>query len=474
MTLNSKIIKNFPFAVVNKSASTTTLLNFLELPSDCKNWLCQKFTDKKTGRLNAYLLSEYVKKMRLKPEEFNMKMLEARHSSNGQIKFLSKVRIEFDYDKDIIKFFLDEYQLPKKTSTSVEWNVISKYKSYFLNPNGVWGEITIQYDCSKLEMINFVPLCPYSYDLKTFREKREHFTLEEWIDVLLGGLGFNSNAYDKEGKIALLERFLPLVESRLNMIEASIKGSGKSYCYSQVSKYSWLTAGSLSRATAFYNNTTKKTGYFFSNDTVTFDEIQTMAVNKPEEMAGMLKTYLESGEVRIGNFVGNADAGLTLVGNVNINKTDFEKQNVLNGLPKMWNESAVIDRFSLIIDGIKIGRFSENKRATGFNLSAEYLTGMFHELRSEFYYRAIIDEMLIAEEDCDVRNFEQIKRVATALLKLLFPHVTSVDDIDVDEFREWVLEPAIKGRYLVLCQLRFIDGKEYNAIKMPKIKIKNA
>ena len=66
-----------------------------------------------------------------------------------------------------------------------------------------------------------------------------------------------------------------------------------------------------------------------------------MAVNKPEEMAGMLKTYLESGEVRIGNFVGNADAGLTLVGNVNINKTDFEKQNVLSGLPKMWNESAI-------------------------------------------------------------------------------------------------------------------------------------
>ena len=52
--------------------------------------------------------------------------------------------------------------------------------------------------------------------------------------------------------------------------------------------------------------------------------------------------------------------------------------------------------------------------------------------------------------------------------------MTSVDDIDVKEFKEWVLKPAIKGRYLVLCQLRFIDGKEYNNIKMPRIKIKNA
>lgn len=472
MTLNSKIISNFPFAVINKSASTTTLLNFLELPSECKSWLCQKFTNKQTGKLDAFSLSEYVKEMRLKPEEFNMKMLEARHSARGRIKFLSKVRIEFDYEKDSIKFFLDEYQLPKKTATVVDWSLISENKEYLLNPNGAWGEITIEYDCSQLQMIEFKPLCPYTYDLNQYRSKRKNFTLQEWIDAILGGLGFNSEAYNDEGKLALLERFLPLLEGRLNMIEASIKGSGKSYCYSQVSKYSWLTAGSLSRATAFYNNTTKKTGYFFDNDTVTFDEIQTMAVNKPEEMAGMLKTYLESGEVRIGNYVGNADAGLTIVGNVNINRTDFEKQNVLGCLPKLWNESAVIDRFSLIIDGIKIGRFSENKRAIGFHLSSEYLTGIFHELRSEFYYRAIVDELLEVEGDCDVRNFEQIKRTATALLKLLFPHVTSVDEIDVEEFKKWVLKPAIRGRYLVLCQLRYIDGKEYDNIKMPKIKIK--
>ena len=61
-------------------------------------------------------------------------------------------------------------------------------------------------------MIDFVPLCPYSYDLKTFREKREYFTLEEWIDVLLGGLGFNSDAYDKEGKIELSCELVNLLE----------------------------------------------------------------------------------------------------------------------------------------------------------------------------------------------------------------------------------------------------------------------
>ena len=50
----------FPNAVVNKSTSASTLMNFLELPADVKGWLLQKFTSE-DGRLDAYNLSEYVK-----------------------------------------------------------------------------------------------------------------------------------------------------------------------------------------------------------------------------------------------------------------------------------------------------------------------------------------------------------------------------------------------------------------------------
>ena len=92
-------------------------------------------------------------------------------------------------------------------------------------------------------------------------------------------------------------------------------------------------------------------------------------------------------------------------------------------------------------------------------------------MRDEFYYRAIVDELLSVEGNCDARNFEAIKKTCTAFLKLLFPHVTSIKDIDVEEFKKYCLEPAIRMRWGVLCQLRFLD-EEYTNVEMPTIKVK--
>ena len=81
------------------------------------------------------------------------------------------------------------------------------------------------------------------------------------------------------------------------------------------------------------------------------------------------------------------------------------------------------------------------------------------------------DEMIEIDGNCDTRNLEAIKRLATAYLKLLFPNVTSTDDIDVAEFRKYCLNPAIKMRWGVLCQLRFLD-EEYENVEMPVLKLK--
>ena len=120
--MNEVILKQaFPNAVVNKSTSASTLMNFLELPADVKGWLLQKFTDD-AGQLDAYNLSEYVKEMRLAANEWNIKLLEARHTAKGQITLLTKIVIEFDYAKDQICFSLPEYgflAMPRKVVAMV-------------------------------------------------------------------------------------------------------------------------------------------------------------------------------------------------------------------------------------------------------------------------------------------------------------------------------------------------------------------
>lgn len=467
----TKVIGAFPEATINKTTSANTLMNFLDLPADVKSWLLQKFTDT-NGQLQPFELSQYVKQLRLKSNEWNMKLLEAAHSSKGEIKLLTKVVIEFDYANDQICFNLPEYGFPKKKNEAqVDWSVIAKTKGHLLNPQGAWGEATLIYECGVVRLDKFVPLCPYDFKLTTYQSGREKFTTEEWVDVLLSGLNFNPEGFDEQGKLTLLQRFLPFVEKRLNQIELAIKGSGKSYCYSQLSIHNWLTSGTVSRATAFFNNTTKKTGYFSHYDNVIWDEVQTLKCANTEEMNGVLKPYLESGEIRIGNYCGTADAGLTLVGNIPVGQMDFEKHNMFASLPKMFKESAFLDRFSGIIEGWKIGRFTEDKKYEGWAISANYLTGMFHELRDEFYYRAIIDELIEADSNCDTRNLEAVKKTATAYLKLLFPHVKTAADVDRAEFIKYCVKPAIRMRWGILCQLRFLD-EEYEGVKMSKFKVK--
>lgn len=466
----SKVRAAFPSATIHKTVTATTLMNFLELPADVKSWLLQKFTDK-DGVLQAFDLSEYVKEMRLKPNDWNLKLLEARHTAGGQIKLLTKVNIEFDYANDELCFSLPEYGFPKKKGEGVlDWSVVSEHKKQLLNAGGAWGEITLSYDCGRTQLIEFSPLCPYTTNLREYQNGRKQFTTTEWIDVLLAGLNFNPDTMDEEAKLTLLQRFLPSVEKRMNQLELSIKGSAKSYCYSQLSVYNWLTSGTVSRATAFYNNTTKAVGYFGKYDNVIWDECQTLKCANPEEMTGVLKPYLESGEIRIGNYCGTADAGLILVGNIDVEQMSIDK-NMFTKLPKMFQESAFIDRFALIIEGWNIGRFSEDRKYEGWGLSASYLTEMFHDLRDEFYYRSIVDEILVVKDKCDARNFEAIKKICCAYLKLLFPHIKSIEDINKEEFKKYCLTPAIRGRQAVLNQLCFLD-EEYKAVEMPIIEIK--
>ena len=470
----NKIKEVFGNSALNKSADSAALLNFLELPAEVKNWLLMKFSDE--DGLDAFKISQYVKSMRLKVNEWNIKLLEARHSKKEEFTILTKVKVSFETAKDIICFSLPEYGFPKKaTEAQVDWSVIADNKAYLLNPDGAWGELTLCFDCGIVQLKEFVPLCPYSYTLEDLMAKRAQFTTSEWLDVLLGGMNFNPAAFrSTEEKLILLQRFLPFVEKRLNTIELATKGTGKSYCYSQLSPYTWcVNGGSVSRATAFFDLTRKKPGYFADYSQIIFDEVQTIKFANPEEIGGALKSYLESGEIRVGGFECQCDSGLTLVGNIPESQMDTKKGDMFKTLPKVFHESALIDRFHGIVEGWKIPRMCENMKMEGWSISTDYLMEMFEKMREEFYYRAIvdqlIDELIVDKKSADTRNLEAVKRLCTAYMKILFPYVTSKNQIQTDEFITYCLKPALRMRENVLFQLRKLD-KEYEDKEMPEFK----
>ena len=93
-----------------------------------------------------------------------------------------------------------------------------------------------------------------------------------------------------------------------------------------------------------------------------------------------------------------------------------------------------------------------------------------HELREDPTYRAIVDELLILPKGADTRDTEAVKRICTAWLKLLFPHIRNTQDISLREFKRYCLKPAMDMRSIIRIQMGYADEK-YAGQTVPDFKI---
>ena len=84
---------------------------------------------------------------------------------------------------------------------------------------------------------------------------------------------------------------------------------------------------------------------------------------------------------------------------------------------------------------------------------------------------SVVTEMLEIPKNADTRDTTAIIRLATGYLKLLFPHVKSINDISKEEFETYCFNPAYEKRKIVRTQLSITD-MEYSS-KMPDIKVRD-
>jgi len=148
-----------------------------------------------------------------------------------------------------------------------------------------------------------------------------------------------------------------------------------------------------------------------------------------------------------------------------------EWQNMFDGLPTVFKTSALIDRIHGFIKGWDIPRMNEGLKIKGWALNSEYFTTIMHLMRDDASYRAIVDRIVEYPDNADTRHTEAVKRLATAFMKLLFPNVRSVSDVNIAEFQHYCLRPAKKMREIILRQLGMLDS-QYKGIDMPKFSVK--
>ncbi len=476
--MEEKLKNSFGDMLVYKNPDYGKFFSALSLPSFLRDWLLMRFSDSR-GEINKEEVTQYVRRTIPQKAQWSHILYKMLHEFQ-RVRFLAKIKIDFDTRNRIALFSLPDFGVPKKKGEAVvEWKVIEENQKHLLSPNEIWGilEMVCMEDETRgnssyvLKLVGFKPFSPYVIDLNYYCEARNAFSVEEWIDILLSAIDYNPNGYANiTQKMTMLSRLLPFVEKRVNLIELAPKGTGKSYLFSQLSKYGWLVSGgSISRAKMFYDISKRANGLVSFYDYIAFDEVQSIKFTDESEMQGALKGYLESptGEFRVGDFRGTGEAGLMLLGNIDIERMNVNT-NMFVELPQGFHESALIDRFHGFIKGWDIPRMKESLKVNGWALNIEYFSEIMHLLRSEVIYRGVVDELLRYPKNADTRDTEAIKRLCTGFLKLLFPNVTNSDNINIDEFHKYCLQPAIEMRRIIKIQLGIIDY-EYAGSDVPDI-----
>lgn len=473
--LEDKIRDVFADMVVLKDPKRSEYFSKLSIPSYMRDWLVMKFSDE-DGKIDYDSVRRYIN--RYIPSREDYEQFKYRMTNGETVQFLARVRVTVDIKTGKTRFELPDFGgLHGGAGGVVNQDVVDKWQDTLLRESENWGIISLTWQTEGtknkpsgfIAMVEYKPFCPYTIDLDEFKECRAKFDIHEWIDVILTAIDYNPKGYvDENGeiseqkKLCFLRRLLPFVEKRVNIIELAPKGTGKSYVFEKISKRGWLiSGGTVSRASLIYDNAKKTGGLITRFDFVGFDEVQSITFADPGQIQQALKHYMEFGEIKGYDAQMPADAGVIVLGNINAERFDTNK-NMVEHISSVFGESATLDRFHGFIPGWEIPRMNTSMSANGWAINTEYFAEVMHTLREDLIQDAIIETCLDIPPRADHRDTVAIKRLCAALVKLLYPHARTKEDIDPQEFIKYCLNPAKEMRAVIKKQLCIIDPKEFN------------
>lgn len=456
-----KIREQFaPMAIFKDPSSTNSLFAGRNLPSFVKDFILKRYINA-DGSVNRQGLTDFLDKVI--PER--QTEVKDRLDAGEELTLLTRFIIYIDLVKGLRRFGIPDIGI-KINEGQIPQYVYKNHRGELVDGEK-WGiiKITVLPDedgkKNHVEMIDYKPFKPYkSVDIDYLRNARASFSIQEWIDVLLSAMEYEADGFESTTqKMEFLTRLLIFVEPRLNVIELAPKGTGKSFVFGNLSKYGWLVSGGkVTRAKLFYDKAKQQNGIIKNHDFTAFDEIQTIIFQEPAEIQAALKSYLESGKTTIDNNEFSSECGLMIMGNIPLN----EQRRPLNyryfdSLPQSFRESALLDRFHCFIEGWHLPRINKGIIYKGWTINVEYFSEILHTLRTQNIYGLLFDTLVGYDKNADTRDFNAVKRIAVGYMKLLFPHWTSVSDINKDDFDTYCLQPAIRRRGIIKEQCHYID-----------------
>ena len=474
--LQQKVRQYFSAMSIYKDPkATNSIFAGRNLPSFVKDYLLKRYLNISTGEIDTLGLNAFLDKVI--PD--NGGTVKDDILAGKEVTLLARFSIYIDLVKGEKQFAIPDYGIKQREGIIPDY-VYAKHPGELVDGEK-WGIVKLcllpDDDNDKknhVRMVDFKPFKPYSsVDIEYLREARQHFTNEEWFDVLLSAMEYDPDGFTSmTQKMEFLTRLLIFIEPRLNVIELAPKGTGKSYVFGNLSKYGWLVSGGkVTRAKLFYDKQKQQNGIIKNHDFTVFDEIQTIIFQEPAEIQAALKSYLESGKTTIDNNEFTSECGLMLMGNIPLSANRLPiSPNYFDSLPNNFKESALLDRFHSFIEGWKLPRVNDSMIFNGWTINVEYFSEILHTMRIQNSYGLLFDELVEFEAKSDVRDSKAIKRIATAYMKLFFPHWQKVEDVNKEMFDLYCLQPAIYRRGIIKEQCHLVDS-EFKA-RMPEVRLK--
>lgn len=457
-------------AIYKDSSSTGNIFAGRNLPAFVKDYLLKRFA--RGEEIDRAGVTNFLNTV-MPTGDIRSRLIDGQ-----ALTLLTRFTVNIDLLHSVRRFGIIDLGIKENEGIIPDY-LASKYPED-LHDGEMWGIIKICLAMdedgkkSHVEMVDFKPFKPYaSVDISFIQNVRRNFTMDEWLDLVISAMEYEPDAFANfHQKLEFVTRLLLFVEPRLNVIELAPKGTGKSYVFNNISKYGWLVGGGkITRASLFYDKNKKQKGILGNHDFCAFDEIQTIEFQEPAELQGALKSYLEQGKCTVGNVAFTSECGLMLMGNIGLTDDRRPRSNrYFDELPENFRESALLDRFHCFIEGWYLPSIQKDMIYRGWTMNMEYFSEVMHNMRVQNSYAELYDKLIDYDRTANMRDFTAVKHIAVAYMKLLFPHWTTIEEVDLEEFDEYCLQPAIRRRGIIRQQLHLIDP-EYKST-MPTIWVK--
>ena len=147
--------------------------------------------------------------------------------------------------------------------------------------------------------------------------------------------------------------------------------------------------------------------------------------------------------------------------------------------PEAIKECSSALRKMAINNGLSIDNSYRNEAGIGFQMASmesafvgttivKPATQLFKETVRLYkeqprQYETLLSEaksMIVLPERADTRDSEAIRRLCTAYMKLLFPHIRDASEMSPFEFDCYCLQPAKEMRSIIRIQMGLVDSNE--------------